>query len=95
MADTSKGARGVTRPGYQIGSRKTSPVPGMSRTKAAVNSLTAKGRAENEGRIDAVMGSGVLGGTHMGGHSDVSTAVNLGGFTVKTPVIKPSSTKNK
>jgi len=39
--------------------------------------------------------TGVLGGTHMGGHSDVSTAINLGGFTVKTPIVKPSSTKNK
>ena len=38
---------------------------------------------------------GVLGGAHMGGHSDVSTAINLGGFTVKTPIVKPSSTKNK
>jgi len=39
--------------------------------------------------------TGVLGGAHMGGHSDVSTAINLGGFTVKTPIVKPSSTKNK
>ena len=39
--------------------------------------------------------SGKLGGQHAGGHSDVSAAINLGGFTVKTPVIKPSSTKNK
>jgi hypothetical protein len=38
---------------------------------------------------------GVLGNSHMGGHSDVMGAVNLGGFTVKTPIIKPSSTKNK
>lgn len=39
--------------------------------------------------------SGVLGGTHMGGHSDVSAAINLGGFQIKTPIIKSSSTKNK
>lgn len=49
--------RGVTKPGFQIGSRKTSPVPGMSRTKAAINSLTKKGQAENQSRIDAMYSS--------------------------------------
>jgi hypothetical protein len=100
--------RGVEKPGYQFGPKKTSPVPGMSRTQAAINSLTPKGRAENTGRINAVMGDalpsrsstlqgagGVLGGQHAGGHSDVMGAINMGGFTVKTPVIKPTSTKNK
>jgi len=46
--------RGVGKPGFAVGSSKTSPVPGMSRTKAAINSLTKKGRAENVGRIEAV-----------------------------------------
>jgi len=52
---------------------------------------------ENEMTHDVIKvhSSGVLGGAHMGGHSDVSAAVKLGGFTVKTPVIKPTSTKNK
>ena len=45
--------RGVGRPGFAIGSRNTSPVPGMSRTRAAINSLTEKGRAENVGRVEA------------------------------------------
>ena len=74
------GARGVSRPGYQIGSSKTSPVPGMSRTQAAINSLTKKGQGINEGRIEAVMSdnvvesglqgrSGQFGGQHMGGHA--------------------------
>ena len=62
------------------------------------------GEAAEEGRYNTgdwktpvikVHSSGVLGGAHMGGHSDVSAAVKLGGFTVKTPVIKPTSTKNK
>jgi len=38
---------------------------------------------------------GVLGGQHAGGHSDVMAAIKLGGFTVKTPIIKRTSTKNK
>lgn len=46
--------RGVGKPGFAIGSRNTSPVPGMSRTRAAINSLTKKGRAENVGRVEAV-----------------------------------------
>jgi hypothetical protein len=49
--------RGVGKPGFAIGSSKTSPVPGMSRTKAAINSLTEKGRAENVGRVEAVWNS--------------------------------------
>ena len=49
-------------------------------------------RKENEIKTQSL---GILGGAHMGGHSDVSTAINLGGFTVKTPIVKPSSTKNK
>jgi len=46
--------RGVGRPGFAVGSRHTSPVPGMSRTRAAINSLTKKGQAQNVGRIEAV-----------------------------------------
>lgn len=47
--------RGVGKPGFAVGSRHTSPVPGMSRTKAAINSLTKKGQATNVGRVEAVM----------------------------------------
>jgi hypothetical protein len=61
------GARGVTRPGYQVGSSKTSPVPGMSRTQAAINSLTKKGQAENQSRIDAMMSSNFQ--PRIGGHA--------------------------
>jgi len=47
-------------------------------------------------RTSTLQGAGgVLGGQHAGGHSDVMGAINMGGFTVKTPVIKPTSTKNK
>lgn len=46
--------RGVGRPGFAIGSPRTSPVPGMSRTRAAINSLTKKGQAQNVGRVEAV-----------------------------------------
>jgi hypothetical protein len=50
----------------------------------------------NPSRTSTLQGvGGVLGGQHAGGHSDVMGAINLGGFTVKTPVIKPTSTKNK
>ena len=52
---TPENTRGVGKPGYKAGSRKTSPVPGMSRTRAAINSLTSAGRAENVGRISAVV----------------------------------------
>ena len=40
---------------------------------------------------------GVLGGQHAGGHSDVSgmSTTNIGGETLKTPIVKPSSSKNK
>jgi hypothetical protein len=55
MAKLPENTRGVGKPGYKAGSRNTSPVPGMSRTRAAINSMTAKGRAENLGRIEAVM----------------------------------------
>jgi hypothetical protein len=47
-------------------------------------------------RTSTLQGAGgVLGGQHAGGHSDVMGAINMGGFTVKTPIIKPTSTKNK
>ena len=55
MAKLPENTRGVGKPGYKVGSSKTSPVPGMSRTRAAINSMTEKGRAENLGRIEAVM----------------------------------------
>ena len=40
---------------------------------------------------------GVLGGQHAGGHSDVSgmSTTNIGGEILKTPIVKPSSSKNK
>ena len=38
---------------------------------------------------------GLLGGAHMGGHSDVAAAIRLGGLTMKTPIMKPTSTKQK
>ena len=38
---------------------------------------------------------GHLGGAHMGGHSDVAAAIRLGGLTMKTPIMKPTSTKQK
>jgi len=54
------------------------------------------GQIAGEVRSSTLQGAGgVLGGQHAGGHSDVSAAIKLGGFTVKTPVIKPTSTKNK
>ena len=62
------GARGVSKPGYQIGSSKTSPVPGMSRTRAAINSLTKKGQGINEGRIEAVMSENYQ--PRIGGHAN-------------------------
>ena len=42
-----------------------------------------------------VHSSGLLGGAHMGGHSDVAAAIRLGGLTMKTPIMKPTSTKQK
>jgi hypothetical protein len=54
------------------------------------------GQIAGEVRSSTLQGAGgVLGGQHAGGHSDVMGAINMGGFTVKTPVIKPTSTKNK
>ena len=42
-----------------------------------------------------VHSGGHLGGAHMGGHSDVAAAIRLGGLTMKTPIMKPTSTKQK
>jgi len=41
---------------------------------------------------------GILGGNHAGGHSDVANNMSIatvGGLILKTPIIKPTSTKNK
>ena len=68
--------------------------------KAPVKKLNPQGKTmgqiAGEVRSSTLQGAGgVLGGQHAGGHSDVMGAINMGGFTVKTPVIKPTSTKNK